>query len=147
MITDDRAAKLGNIVLEVDQVFRLLMRGDVVEVNVFVTPFEVVDDALVRQLLLHDENILEEVDDALLNIKMVKLCNHGLLVFQVALIRVNKSIPLVDHVSNVVKNGAVRAHIQLRHFVSQILVLLLLFLQLIVHVFDLNVVAFELPDD
>ena len=147
MIADNCPAELGNIVLEVDEVLALLVRRNIVKVDVLVTPLEVVDDALVRQLLLHDENVLEEVDDPLLDIKMIKLGNHRLLIFQIALVLIDQRISLIDHVPDIVKNGRIGAHVQLGKLVRQILVLLLLLLQLVVHVLYLDVVALELADN
>lgn len=144
VIANNCPTELGNIVLKVDEVLALLMRRNIVEVNVLVAPLEVMDDALVRQLLLHDENILEEVDDPLLNIKMIKLGNHRLLIFQIALVLIYQCIPLVDHVPDVVKNGRIGAHVQLGKLVRQILIFLLLLLQFVVHILNLDVVALEL---
>ena len=144
VVTHHRSAELGNVVFEVDEVLGLLVRCDVVEVDVLVAPFEVVDDALVCQLLLDDENVLEEVDDSLLNIKVIELGNHGFLVLQVALVLINERIALVNHVPDVVEHGAIGAHVHLRQLVRQILVLLLLSLQLVVHVLYLDVVALKL---
>ena len=147
MIADNCPAELGNIVLEVDEVLALLVRGNIVKVDVLITPLEVVDDALVRQLLLHDENVLEEVDDPLLDIKMIKLGNHRLLIFQIALVLIDQRISLIDHVPDIVKNGRIGAHVQLGKLVRQILVLLLLLLQLVVHVLYLDVVALQFSDN
>ena len=147
MIADNCPAELGNIVLEVDEVLALLVRGNIVKVDVLITPLEVVDDALVRQLLLHDENVLEEVDDPLLDIKMIKLGNHRLLIFQIALVLIDQRISLIDHVPDIVKNGRIGAHVQLGKLVRQILVFFLLLLQLVVHVLYLDVVALELADN
>jgi hypothetical protein len=74
------AAELGDVALEVNEVLRLLSSVNIVEVDVLVTPLEVVDDSLVGQLLLQNEDVLEEIKDALLDIKVVEFCNHGLLI-------------------------------------------------------------------
>ena len=123
------------------------MRGHIVEVDVLVAPLEVVDDALVSQLLLHDESVLEKVDDALLDVEVVELGDHGFLVFQVALILVNKGVPLIDDPSNIIKHSSISAHVQAGHLVRHVLVLLLLSLQLCMHILDLDVVALKLSDD
>ena len=81
MITNNGTAELWNIVLEINQILALLVRNHIVKMNIFVTPFEVVDDAFVSQLLLDDKDILEEIIDALIDVKMIELCNHGLLIF------------------------------------------------------------------
>lgn len=116
----------------------------IVEMYVLVTPLEVVDNPLVSQLLFNNEYVLEKIDYSLLDVEMVKLSNHGFLVFQVSFILVDQCIPFIYHVSNVVKNCAVGAHIKLSKSLGQILVLLLLSLKLVVHVFDLYVVSFQL---
>jgi hypothetical protein len=58
-------------------------------VYVFVSPFEVVDYTLVGQFLFHNEKVLEEFSDALVNVKMVELCNHGFLVLEILFVLVN----------------------------------------------------------
>ena len=113
MVADNSAAKLGDVVLEVDQVLALLVCGDVVEVDVFVTPLEVVNDSLVRQLFLHDECVLKEVDDALFDVEVIELSDHCFLVLEVPLVLVDQGVALVDYVSNIVKDCAVRAVVQL----------------------------------
>jgi hypothetical protein len=50
------------------------------------------------------KNVLEEVDDALVDIKVVKLSNHSLLILQVSFVGVNQSVALVDDRSDVVKS-------------------------------------------
>lgn len=80
MISDYCAAKLGDVALEVNQVLRLLSCVHIVEVDVFVAPLEVVDDSFVGKLLLQNENVLEEIEDALLDIKVVEFCYHSLLI-------------------------------------------------------------------
>jgi len=97
------AAELRDAVLEINQVLALLVRRDVVEVDVLVAPLEVVDHPLVRQLLLQDENVLEEVNDALLHVEMVELSYHNLLVFQILFILIYQCIPLVNFISDVIK--------------------------------------------
>jgi hypothetical protein len=80
VISDYCAAKLGDVALEVNQVLRLLSSVHIVEVDVFVAPLEVVDDSFVGKLLLQNENVLEEIEDALLDIKVVEFCYHSLLI-------------------------------------------------------------------
>lgn len=70
---------------------------DIVEVDVLVAPFEVVDDAFVSQFLFHDENVLKEIYYSFFDIKVIELCNHGLLVLQVLLVRIHQGISLVNH--------------------------------------------------
>ena len=79
------------------------MANDVVEVDIFVAPLKVVDDALIRQLLLHDEDVLEEVDDSFVDVKVVELGNHRLLVLQISLVLINQSVALVDDRSDVIE--------------------------------------------
>ena len=147
MVADNCSAKLWNVIFEVDEVLALFMCRHIIEMNILVTPLEVMDDALISQLFLDNENILEEVDYPLLNIKMIELSNHRLLIFQIALVLINQGISFVNDVSNVVKHSRISAQIKLLELVRQILILFLLFLQLIVHVLNLNVVALQLTNN
>jgi len=65
------------------------MRDHIVEVNILVAPFEVMDDTLVCQFLLDNEYVLEEVNDSLVDIEVVELCYHRLLIFEVPFVSVN----------------------------------------------------------
>ena len=76
--------------------------------DILVSPFEVMDDAFVRQLFLHDEDVLEKVNDALVDIKVVEFSNHGLLVFQVTFVLVDKGVPFVDDTPDVIECLRVR---------------------------------------
>jgi len=140
MVADHSSAEFWDVVLEIYQVLGLLVRCDIIEVNILVTPLEVMDDPLVCQLLLHNEDVLEEVDDPLLDVEVVELGDHRFLVLQVPLVLVDQSIPLVDHVSDVVEDSAVCAKIKLGQFVRQILIFLFFLLELVVHILDLNII-------
>ena len=89
------------------------MSCHVVEVNILVAPLKVMNDALVGELLFDDEDILEEIDDALFDVKMIELGNHRLLILEILLILVDESVALVDDVSDIVENSAVVAHVHL----------------------------------
>lgn len=89
VVCDDRAAKLGNVALKIDEVFGLLPVHHIVEVDVLVTPLEVVDDALVGQLFLHDKQILEKLHYPLIHVVVVELSDHNLLVFKRLLILID----------------------------------------------------------
>ena len=65
--------------------------------DVLVTPLEVMDDALISELLLNNEDVLEEVNDSLFDVEMVELSDHSLLVLKVFLVGVNQSVPLINH--------------------------------------------------
>ena len=112
MVTDYSTAELWNVILKVNQIFRLLMRCDIVKMNVFVAPFEVMDDAFVGELLLDDKYCLEEVNNPFLYVKVIKLCNHRLLILQVSLILINKCISFINNVSDVVKYSTVGASVK-----------------------------------
>jgi len=99
VIADHSSAELGDVVFEVYQVLALLVRYDIVEVDVFVAPFEIMNNSFVCQLFFDNENVLEEIIDALIDVEVVELGDHGLLVFQVALIRIDQCITFVDHAS------------------------------------------------
>jgi len=147
MVTHDGPAELGNIVFEINKVLGLLVGCHIVEMNILVAPFKVVDDALICQLLLDDENVLEEVDDPLLDVEVVELRDHCLLVLQISLILVDERISLIDDVSDVVEDCTVRAHVQLGKLLRQVLVFLFLLLQLVVHVLDLDVIPLQLTNN
>jgi len=88
MVTYYSTAELGNVVFEIHKIFRLLMSSDIIKMNVFVTPFKIVDDSLISQFFLHDENVLKEINNPFFDIKMVKFSYHCLLVFEVTFVLV-----------------------------------------------------------
>lgn len=124
MITHDCSTKFGNIVLEIYQVLALFMLSHVVEMDVFVSPFKIMYDPFVGQLLLHNENGLEEVNYSFLDVEVIEFGNHCLLVFEVSFVLIDKRISFVDYVSDVIKDSTVRALIQLFKLVSQVLIFL-----------------------
>ena len=89
VVTDNCPTEFRNVVFKIDKILALLVRDDIVEVDVLVAPFEVVDNALVGQLFLHDENILEEINYSFVYVKVVELRNHRLLILEVSLILVD----------------------------------------------------------
>ena len=123
------------------------MRGDIIKVDVLVAPLEVVNDTLISQLILHGEDVLEEVDDALIDVKVVEFCDHSLLIFQIFLIEINQRVAFINDTADVFKGLCVTVALKLRNRVIQRLVFSLFPLQLKVHVLDLSVVAIELPQD
>ena len=128
MITDYSPAELWNIVLKIYKVLGLLVSCDIIEMNILVTPFKVVDDTFICQFILDYEYILEEVYDSLLNVKVVKLSNHCLLVLQVSLVLVNQCISLIYHISYIIKDCGVLAHVKLLELLSQEGILFFFFL-------------------
>ena len=143
MIAYNSPAELWNVILEINQIFRLLVSSNVVKVDVLVSPFEVVNNSFISELLFYDENVLEKVDNSLFDVKMIELCNHRLLVFKVSLILVNESISFIYDVSYVVEDRTICAHIKLRELFSEILVFFLLSLKFIVHILNLDVVSLK----
>ena len=123
------------------------MRNHIVEVDILVSPLEVVDDAFVRQLFLHDEDVLEKVNDALVDIKVIELSNHGLLVFQVTLVGIDEGVAFVDDTPDVVECLGVRISLQVGQSVIQRLVFSLLALKFEVHILDFVIVALQLVND
>ena len=81
MVTHNSPAELRDVVLEVNKIFGLLVSGDIIKMNVFVAPLEVMYYSLVSELLFDDENILKEVNNSLFDIEMVELSNHCFLIF------------------------------------------------------------------
>jgi hypothetical protein len=139
------AAKLWNVRLEVHQIFALLEGNYVVEVNIFVAPFEVVNDSLVSELLFDNEDVLEELYNAFVDVEMVEFRDHGFLILEVFLIGVNERISFVNHRPDVLKDSDV--HLLLRQRVAQSLVFAFLALQLIVHRLNSGIIAFKLSND
>ncbi len=81
--------------------------------DVLVSPLEVMNDPLVCQLLFHNEYILEEVHDSLFDVKVIELCNHGLLVLEILLILIDQGVPLINDTSYVVEDRSVSASLKL----------------------------------
>lgn len=107
MIRNNRPAKLRNVIFEINQVFALLVCNHIVEMYVFVSPLEVVDDALVCQFLLNDKQILKKVDNPLVDVKVIEFSNHSLLVLKILVKRVNQRITFINDTSDVVKDLSV----------------------------------------
>lgn len=104
VVSDNSTAEFRNVVVKVNQVLRLLMTLNIIEMDVFVPPFEVVDNPLICQFFLYNEDVLKEINNSFVDIKMVKLCNHCFLTFQIHFVLADKSISVVDHISDVVEN-------------------------------------------
>jgi len=147
MVTDNGSAEFGNVVFEVHQILALFMCCHIIKMNVLVSPFEVVDDSFVRQLLFYDEDALKEIDDTLFDVEMVKFSYHSLLILEVAFVLVNQGVSFVNDISDVIEDGTVCAHVQGCKFVGHVLVFFFFALKFIMHVFNLNVVSFELTDN
>ena len=99
------------------------------------------DDAFVRQLFLHDEDVLEKVNDAFVDIKVIEFSNHGLLVFQVTFVGINQGISFVDDTPDVVECLRVHISLQIGQSVIQRLVFSLLALKFEVHILDFVIVT------
>ena len=63
--------------------------------NILIAPLEVVNDSFVSQLPLDNENILKELDNSFIDIKMVKFSNHCFLVFKILLVRIDKCVSFI----------------------------------------------------
>ena len=57
------------------------MSRHIVEMDVLITPLEIVNYSLVRQFFLYYEDVLKEVDDPLFYVKMIEFSYHCFLVF------------------------------------------------------------------
>jgi hypothetical protein len=97
MVRHNRATELRDVRLKVNQILRLLKCLNIIKMDVFIAPFEVVDNPLVCQLFFHYEQILEKFDDSLIYIEMVKLGYHRLLILEILFIAVDQGIPLINH--------------------------------------------------
>ena len=103
MVCNHCATELGDITLEVNQIFGLLSCVNIIEVNVFVSPLKVMNDSFIREFFLQNENVLKEFQDPLLYIKVIEFSDHSLLIFKVSLILVDQRIPLIDYTANVIE--------------------------------------------
>lgn len=123
------------------------MRNDIVEMDIFVSPLEVVDYSLVRKLLLNNEQILEKVHDSLVDVEMVKLGDHSLLIFKIFVKRVNQSVAFVNNAADIVEYLGVGIFFEFGKGIVECVVFAFFTLQLIVHALDLSVVALKLADN
>ena len=143
MIAYNSPAELWDVVLEINQIFRLLVSGNIVKMDVLVSPLEVVNNSFISELLFDDEDVLEKVNNSLFDVKMIELRNHRLLVFKVSLILVDESISFIYDVSYVVEDRTICAHVKLRELFSEILIFFLLSLKFIVHILYLDIVSLK----
>ena len=79
MVSNNCSTEFWNILVEVYQILGLLMVDYIVEMDVLVSPFEVMDDPSVSQLFLDDKQTLEELDNMLIDVDMVVLSNESFL--------------------------------------------------------------------
>jgi len=146
MVRDYCPAELRNIVLKIYKVLALLVRDDIVEVDVLIPPLEVMDDSLVSQFLLHDEQVLEEVNDALVDVEMIEFRNHGFLVFEVLLIGVDEGVPLVNDGSDVIEDLLVHVALQTCQCLVQSSIFALFAFELLEHILNCFIVAVQLSN-
>ena len=99
------------------------------------------DNAFVGQLFLHDEDVLEKVNDAFVDIKVIEFSNHGLLVFQVTFVSVDQGISFVDDTPDVVECLRVRISLKIGQSVIQRLVFSFFAFKFEVHILDFVVVT------
>ena len=109
MVAHDSSTELWNVILKVNQVLRLLMSCDIVKVNVFIAPFEIVDDSFIGELFLDDEDVLKEVNNSFFDVKVIEFCYHSFLVLKVSLVDINQSISFVNYIPDVIEHSAVCA--------------------------------------
>ena len=103
MICNHCATELGNVTLEVNQIFGLLSSMNVIEVDVLISPLKVMNNPFVSEFFLKDENVLKEFQNSFLYIKVIKFSDHSLLVFKVSLVLIYQSIPLINYTANVIE--------------------------------------------
>ena len=53
--------------------------------------------SFVGELLFNNEDILEEIGNSFINVKVIEFCDHRLLVFQILLVLVNQSVSLINY--------------------------------------------------
>lgn len=115
--------------------------------NVFVSPLEVVNYPFVSQLLLYNEQGLEKLNDSLIDVEVIELCDHRLLIFQVFLVVVDQGVPFINYRPNVVESLLVEILLERREGVVESLVFSFLPLQFVVHSLYDVVVTFELAQN
>jgi len=76
MISYNCSAEFRNVFIKIDKVFGLLSIYDIIEMNVFVSPFKVMNDPPVCELLFNYKKTLKELYNVFLNINMTEFRNH-----------------------------------------------------------------------
>ena len=71
--------------------------------NIFVTPFKVMNDSFVSKFLFNNEDVLKEFDNPFIDVKMIEFSNHCFLVLKIHFVFVSECIAFVNNVSNVIK--------------------------------------------
>lgn len=75
MIGNNCSAELWNILVEINKILSLLSIDHIVKMNVFVSPFKVMNDSSISKLFLHNEKTLKELNDVFFDVYMAKFCN------------------------------------------------------------------------
>ena len=88
------------------------MSRHIIEVNIFVAPFEIMNYSLVRQLFLYYKDILKEINDSFFDVKMIEFSNHCFLIFKITFVLVDQSISFIDDISDIVKDGTICAFVK-----------------------------------
>ena len=143
VVGNNSSTELGDVGLEIYQILGLFECYNIIEVNILVAPFKVVNNSFVSELLLDNEQVLEEFHDTLVDIKVVKFRDHCLLVLQILLVSVDECVSLVDDGPDVLKDLGIKILFQSLKCIINCLVFALLSLQFVVHRLDLVVVTFE----
>jgi len=79
VISDNSSAKFRNVLVEIHQKFWLLSIYYIIEMNVFIAPFKVMNDSSIGKFLFHDEKILKELSYVFFNVNMGVLSYHSCL--------------------------------------------------------------------
>ena len=88
------------------------MSRHIIEVNIFVAPFKIMNYSLVRQLFLYYKDILKEINDSFFDVKMIEFSNHCFLIFKITFVLVDQSISFIDDISDIVKDGTICAFVK-----------------------------------
>jgi hypothetical protein len=81
MIRYYSTTELRDVIFKINQIFTLLMSCDIIKMDIFISPFEIMNDALVCQFLFDDKNVLKEINNPFFDVKMIKFCDHCFLIF------------------------------------------------------------------
>lgn len=77
MVCYDSSTEFRDVFVKIHQKFWLLSINNIIKMNVFVTPFKIMDDSSVCKFLFHDKKILKELCYVLFNVNMRVLSYHS----------------------------------------------------------------------
>jgi len=79
----------------------------IIKVDIFVTPFKIMNDTLISQLFFKDEDVLKEVQNSFFDVKMIKFSYHSLLIFKISLVLIYQCVSFINYTSDIIENRGV----------------------------------------